>query len=60
MCGETEVHLPEQVAEKAFQWISPVYTWVFLAVRTGLGPPMAAWLAITLCSASGKIAPGYR
>ena len=49
-----------QAAERAFQWISPVYTWVFVAIRSGLGPPLAAWLAITLCTASDSIAPGYR
>ena len=50
-----------QAGERAFQLISPAYTYVFLVVRSLIGPPLAAWLAWALCSAkSGAIAPGYR
>lgn len=49
------------MGERAFQLISPVYTYVFLVVRSGIGPPLAAWLAYALCTTkSGAIAPGYR
>ncbi|KAK9838479.1 hypothetical protein WJX81_001919 [Elliptochloris bilobata] len=49
-----------QVAARAFALISPVYTYIYLLVRSGIAPPAVVWLAYALVTSDGRIAPGYR
>lgn len=41
-----------QVAKRAFEWLSPVYTYIFLLVRSLIAPPTIAWFAISLQQAT--------
>lgn len=44
-----------ETAMVLFKTISPVYTWVFVLVRTCMGPPMIAWLAMGLLTEAAKL-----
>lgn len=41
-----------QVALKAFEILSPIYTYVFLLVRSVVAPPVMVWFAMTLMNAT--------
>ena len=41
-----------QVALKAFEILSPIYTYVFLLVRSVVAPPVMVWFAMTLMKAT--------
>lgn len=45
---------------RAFKAISPVYTWVFVLVRSCVGPPAIAWLARRLVTEADKVPAGIR
>lgn len=41
-----------QVALRAFEMLSPIYTYVFLFVRSVVAPPVVVWFAMTLMAAT--------
>lgn len=45
---------------RAFRAISPVYTWVFVLVRSCVGPPAIAWLSRRLVSEADQVPAGVR
>ena len=48
-----------QVADAAFSPVSVVYTFMFLLVRSTVGPPAVAWLCYEILS-SKTLPPAYR
>lgn len=49
-----------QTAMRLFKVISPVYTWLFVLVRTCMGPPIIGWLAKRLVLEATKVPVGLR
>lgn len=41
-----------QVALKAFEILSPIYTYVFLLIRSVIAPPVMVWFSMTLMNAT--------
>ena len=41
-----------QVAQTAFKMLSPIYTYVFLFVRSIVAPPVMVWFSVTLMAAT--------
>lgn len=54
------VRVLTQTAMRLFKVISPIYTWVFVLVRTCMGPPIIGWLAKRLVLEATKLPVGLR
>ncbi|KAL3135386.1 hypothetical protein ABBQ32_007570 [Trebouxia sp. C0010 RCD-2024] len=47
-----ELRRDSNVALRAFEMLSPIYTYVFLFVRSVVAPPVVVWFAMTLMAAT--------
>ena len=59
LCGVFAIHSKTlhascflQVALKAFEILSPIYTYVFLLIRSVVAPPTMVWFSMTLMAAT--------
>jgi hypothetical protein len=55
-----ELRHDSKAAFRTFQWLSPVYTYIFLAVRSGLAPVLVPWVAYHLIQDGTAIPAAHR